>query len=64
MAGVPSEEPLRLAKHKVIAQAFAKRHDLNNMGRLSISLHSMHDDPIGKAKPHCLNVMNVMFKLG
>ncbi|XP_037786917.1 smoothened homolog isoform X1 [Penaeus monodon] len=47
VAGVPSEEPLRLAKHKVIAQAFAKRHDLNNMGRLSISLHSMHDDPIG-----------------
>ncbi|XP_053643135.2 protein smoothened isoform X2 [Cherax quadricarinatus] len=47
VAGVPSEEPLRLARHRVIAQAFAKRHDLNTAGRLSISLHSIHDDPLG-----------------
>ena len=47
MAGVSTEEPLRLAKHRVIAQAFAKRHDLNTAGRLSISLHSMHVDPLG-----------------
>ncbi|XP_068242026.1 protein smoothened isoform X2 [Palaemon carinicauda] len=47
VAGVSSEEPLRLSKHKVIAQAFAKRHDLNTAGRLSISLHSLHADPIG-----------------
>ncbi|KAK7076484.1 hypothetical protein SK128_007506 [Halocaridina rubra] len=47
VAGVQTEEPLRLAKHKVIAQAFAKRHDLNTAGRLSISLHSMHEDPLG-----------------
>ncbi|XP_042205429.1 smoothened homolog isoform X2 [Homarus americanus] len=47
VAGVPTEEPLRLARHRVIAQAFAKRHDLNTAGRLSISLHSIHDDPLG-----------------
>lgn len=48
VAGVSNEEPLRLARHRVIAQAFAKRHDFNTAGRLSISLHSMHDDPLGK----------------
>lgn len=48
VAGVSDEEPLRLARHKVIAQAFAKRHDFNTAGRLSISLHSMHEDPLGK----------------
>ncbi|XP_045127939.1 LOW QUALITY PROTEIN: smoothened homolog [Portunus trituberculatus] len=47
VAGVSNEEPLRLARHRVIAQAFAKRHDFNTAGRLSISLHSMHDDPLG-----------------
>ncbi|KAK3890719.1 hypothetical protein Pcinc_005354 [Petrolisthes cinctipes] len=47
VAGVSSEEPQRLARHRVIAQAFAKRHHLNTAGRLSISLHSMHDDPLG-----------------
>lgn len=47
VAGVPDEEPLRLARHRVIAQAFAKRHDFNTAGRLSISLHSMHEDPLG-----------------
>lgn len=49
VAGVSNEEPLRLARHRVIAQAFAKRHDFNTAGRLSISLHSMHDDPLGKS---------------
>ncbi|XP_071512212.1 protein smoothened isoform X2 [Panulirus ornatus] len=47
VAGVSTEEPLRLARHRVIAQAFAKRHDFNTAGRLSISLHSIHDDPVG-----------------
>lgn len=43
----PLEERVRIRKHKIIAQAFAKRRDLNHMGRLSISIHSEHDDPMG-----------------
>lgn len=42
-----TEEPIRLKKHKVIAQAFAKRKTFNNAGRLSISFHNTHDDPVG-----------------
>nr|XP_050867262.1 protein smoothened [Vespula vulgaris] len=42
-----SEEPIRLKKHKVIAQAFAKRKTFNNAGRLSISFHNTHEDPVG-----------------
>ncbi|CAL4059234.1 unnamed protein product, partial [Meganyctiphanes norvegica] len=45
--GINDDHEVHLAKHKVIAQAFAKRHHLNNIGRLSISLHSMHHDPVG-----------------
>ncbi|XP_076056128.1 smoothened, frizzled class receptor isoform X2 [Oratosquilla oratoria] len=47
VAGISSDEPVRLAKHRVIAHAYAKRNDLNTVGRLSISLHSLHDDPLG-----------------
>lgn len=42
-----SEEPIRLKKHKVIAQAFAKRKTFNNDGRLSITFHNTHEDPVG-----------------
>ncbi|XP_043253743.1 protein smoothened [Colletes gigas] len=42
-----TEEPIRLKKHKVIAQAFAKRKMFNNAGRLSISFHNTHEDPVG-----------------
>ncbi|XP_066992573.2 protein smoothened isoform X2 [Anabrus simplex] len=42
-----AEEPVRLKKHKVIAQAFAKRKNFNSAGRLSISFHSSHEDPVG-----------------
>ena len=41
------DERVRIRKHKIIAQAFAKRRDLNHMGRMSISIHSTHDDPVG-----------------
>ncbi|KAK0179934.1 hypothetical protein PV327_005631 [Microctonus hyperodae] len=41
------EEPMKLKKHKVIAQAFAKRKTLNHAGRLSISFHNTHEDPVG-----------------
>nr|CAD7573837.1 unnamed protein product [Timema californicum] len=41
------EEPVRLKKHRLIAQAFAKRKTFNNAGRVSISFHSTHDDPVG-----------------
>ena len=43
----PCEERVRIRKHKIIAQAFAKRRDLNHRGRMSISIHSTHDDPVG-----------------
>lgn len=41
------EEPVKLKKHKVIAQAFAKRKTFNHAGRLSISFHNTHEDPVG-----------------
>lgn len=41
------DEPLKLQKHKVIAQAFAKRKEFQNRGRLSISFHNSHTDPVG-----------------
>lgn len=41
------EEPIKLKKHKVIAQAFAKRKTFNNDGRLSISFCNSHEDPVG-----------------
>lgn len=37
----------QMAKHKLIAQAFNKRHQISAKGRLSLSLRSTHDDPIG-----------------
>lgn len=43
----PSNRPVKLKKHKVIAKAFEKRKELNN-GRLSISFASTHEDPLGK----------------
>lgn len=42
----PSNRPVKLKKHKVIAKAFEKRKELNN-GRLSISFASTHEDPLG-----------------
>ncbi|XP_071104100.1 protein smoothened-like [Haliotis cracherodii] len=42
----PSNKPVKLKKHKMIAQAFEKRKNINN-GRMSISFHSTHDDPLG-----------------
>jgi smoothened len=45
--GKKVEEPLKLQKHKVIAQAFAKRKEFKNQGRLSISFHNSHTDPVG-----------------
>lgn len=41
------EEPVKLKKHKVIAQAFAKRKMFNSAGRLSITFHNTHEDPVG-----------------
>jgi len=42
----PSNKPVKLKKHKMIAKAFERRKDINN-GRLSISFASTHDDPLG-----------------
>ncbi|KAK3088510.1 hypothetical protein FSP39_020004 [Pinctada imbricata] len=42
----PSNKPIKLKKHKIIAKAFEKRKEINN-GRLSISFASTHDDPLG-----------------
>ncbi|XP_033228308.1 protein smoothened-like [Belonocnema kinseyi] len=41
------EEEKKRKKHKVIAQAFAKRNTFHNDGRLSINLCSSHEDPVG-----------------
>uniref|UniRef100_A0A182Q336 Protein smoothened n=1 Tax=Anopheles farauti TaxID=69004 RepID=A0A182Q336_9DIPT len=45
--GTDVDEPVKLQKHKVIAQAFAKRKEFQNQGRLSISFHNSHTDPVG-----------------
>lgn len=37
----------KVAKHKIIKQAFKKREKFNNGGRLSISFHNSHTDPVG-----------------
>lgn len=39
-----------MQKHRLISQAFAKRHQLPAKGRLSLSLQSTHDDPMGLNK--------------
>lgn len=36
-----------MQKHKVIAQTWAKREELRNKGRLSITLYNTHTDPVG-----------------
>lgn len=56
----PSNRPVKLKKHKVIAKAFEKRKELNN-GRLSISFASTHEDPLGKTI--LLILKQVFFKL-
>ena len=43
-----NENHPKLSKHKVIAQAFAKRKMLNIAGRLSINLDSTYQDPVGE----------------
>ncbi|XP_058818017.1 protein smoothened isoform X2 [Topomyia yanbarensis] len=45
--GSDIEEPVKLQKHKVIAQAFAKRKEFQDQGRLSISFHNSYTDPVG-----------------
>ncbi|GJQ72421.1 smo [Trypoxylus dichotomus] len=40
------EEPMKLQKHKIIAQAFAKRKKFNQDGRISIECQN-HTDPVG-----------------
>lgn len=42
----PSEDPPRVQRHKLVAEAFSRRHELNR-GQGSISFHSVHDDPVG-----------------
>ena len=41
------QRPVKLHKHELIAQAFAKRAELQANGRLSLSFHSQHEDPLG-----------------
>ncbi|XP_011339232.2 protein smoothened isoform X3 [Ooceraea biroi] len=41
------EVPIRLSKHKLIARLFANRKTFNKAGRLSISFHNAHEDPVG-----------------
>lgn len=45
--GFEVEEPVRLEKYKLIAQAFARRKEFHNQGRMSISFHNTHTDPLG-----------------
>uniref|UniRef100_A0A1B0C9F1 Protein smoothened n=1 Tax=Lutzomyia longipalpis TaxID=7200 RepID=A0A1B0C9F1_LUTLO len=45
--GYEVEQPVRMQKHKLIAQAFAKRKAFQEEGRLSISFRNTHTDPVG-----------------
>ncbi|XP_037079149.1 smoothened homolog [Pollicipes pollicipes] len=48
VVGKPEERPVRrIRKHQVIAQAWSKRYDLAQHGRISLSFHSTHSDPVG-----------------
>ncbi|XP_030384342.1 protein smoothened [Scaptodrosophila lebanonensis] len=38
-------EDVKMPKHKVIAQTWAKRKDFEDKGRVSITLHNTHPDP-------------------
>ncbi|KAH8353315.1 hypothetical protein KR084_010256 [Drosophila pseudotakahashii] len=40
-------EEVKMPKHKVIAQTWAKRKDFEDKGRLSITLYNTHTDPVG-----------------
>ncbi|RUS88904.1 hypothetical protein EGW08_003343, partial [Elysia chlorotica] len=42
----PSTKPVKLKRHRMIAQMFEKRKEINQ-GRMSISYRSSHDDPLG-----------------
>ncbi|XP_064652196.1 protein smoothened-like [Lineus longissimus] len=44
---MPQNKPVKLKKHKMIARAFAKRRELQNGSRMSVSFVSTHDDPVG-----------------
>ncbi|KAK6628415.1 hypothetical protein RUM43_002227 [Polyplax serrata] len=41
------EESIVLKKHKIIAQAFAKRKELTNAGKLDLCIKNSHTDPVG-----------------
>jgi hypothetical protein len=36
-------------KHQLIAQAYAKRNELRETGRLSLSFNSVHENPMAPA---------------
>lgn len=40
-------EDIKMPKHKVIAQTWAKRKEFEDKGRLSITLYNTHTDPVG-----------------
>lgn len=40
-------EDIKIQKHKVIAQTWAKRKEFQDKGRLSISFYNTHTDPVG-----------------
>ncbi|XP_046414631.1 protein smoothened [Neodiprion fabricii] len=42
-----AEEQIIPKKYKAIAQAYEKRNTFKNAGRLSISFHNTHEDPVG-----------------
>jgi len=42
-----SQRPVKLKKHQMIAQAFSKRREIQDHGRLSLTLQSAHPDPVG-----------------
>ncbi|XP_043214390.1 smoothened homolog [Amphibalanus amphitrite] len=48
VVGKPEDRPVRrIRKHQVIAQAWSKRYELAQNGRISLSFHSTHSDPVG-----------------
>lgn len=45
--GHEAADDIKIQKHKVIAQTWAKRKEFQDKGRLSISFYESHTDPVG-----------------
>ena len=53
LVGKKEKYKVGIKKHRLIAQAYSKRHEFRETGRLSLSFNSVHENPLG------LNISNL-----